>query len=495
MWPKRIVIPAVLALCLALPGIPLAAQVDGVITVEGDCTLADAITAANTDSATGACPAGDGDDTIVLTADVVVSAPEDGITVRGNNYGDVGLPVITTAITIEGNGYAITRAPEADPFRLLAITGDGTLTLDSVTGSGGIGSGGTPRGMGGFLLSFGTVSIADSTFSGNETDDSGGAIANVGTLTISGSTFTDNVAAKDGGAVYIISGEVEIADTIFSANSAGEEGGAVANIKTLTISGCTFADNVAGMEGGALFSSGGNGVAIISDSTFRDNHADFKGGGISNHNQMTISASAIIDNTTPGGGGGVLNEQGVLAITDSTLVNNIGERGAGIDNVYYSELSLVNTTLILNEAELEGGGLINRENSTATITNCAFVGNVAGESGGGIQAGRTSVHLVNTIVAGNAGGDCANIDGEFTGNNNLAGDDSCVGAAVDPEIVAGLPDDLTEMGEDELLSFTLVVNSALDAGDPDACPETDQRGVPREDGCDIGAWESVDTTE
>ena len=38
------------------------------IYVTGACTLIDAITAANTDTATGGCPAGSGADTIVLTS-------------------------------------------------------------------------------------------------------------------------------------------------------------------------------------------------------------------------------------------------------------------------------------------------------------------------------------------------------------------------------------------------------------------------------------------
>ena len=53
------------ALMLALGQSPALAAT---IPVGGSCTLVDAITAANTDTATGGCPAGNGADTIVLPA-------------------------------------------------------------------------------------------------------------------------------------------------------------------------------------------------------------------------------------------------------------------------------------------------------------------------------------------------------------------------------------------------------------------------------------------
>ena len=64
------------------------------ITVDSTCSLEDAITAANTDTATGGCSAGSGADTIRLTEHIVL---------------DAALPSISSTITIEGAGsrYAI----------------------------------------------------------------------------------------------------------------------------------------------------------------------------------------------------------------------------------------------------------------------------------------------------------------------------------------------------------------------------------------------------
>ena len=65
-----------------------------------DCSLADRIRAANTDRASGDCPAGSGADTITLTGDIVLSR---------------ALPVITSDITIDGAGFSISgerRSPD-----------------------------------------------------------------------------------------------------------------------------------------------------------------------------------------------------------------------------------------------------------------------------------------------------------------------------------------------------------------------------------------------
>ena len=86
------------ALLLALgqnPGLAATIPVDGTT-----CALLDALTAANTDAATDGCPAGSG-------ADVIELAPGSTHTltsVHNSTYGDTGLPVITSEITIEGQG-------------------------------------------------------------------------------------------------------------------------------------------------------------------------------------------------------------------------------------------------------------------------------------------------------------------------------------------------------------------------------------------------------
>ena len=82
------------------------------ITVGGTCTLTEAINAANANSVNAACTAAAvggafGDDTIELTSDVTIStaATPGAINVEG-----VGLPNVTSRITINGHGHTIQRA-------------------------------------------------------------------------------------------------------------------------------------------------------------------------------------------------------------------------------------------------------------------------------------------------------------------------------------------------------------------------------------------------
>ena len=78
----------------------LVAGAEEVIELSAGCTLYDAIIAANSDSASGACPAGRGADTIRLTGDITL---EDE------------LPLIVSTISIEGDGYSISGD---DAFRI-----------------------------------------------------------------------------------------------------------------------------------------------------------------------------------------------------------------------------------------------------------------------------------------------------------------------------------------------------------------------------------------
>ena len=64
------------------------------ITVNASCSLDDAITAANTDRATGSCPAGSGADTITLTGNIRRVGSNQGLNV-------------TSDITILGNAFSI----------------------------------------------------------------------------------------------------------------------------------------------------------------------------------------------------------------------------------------------------------------------------------------------------------------------------------------------------------------------------------------------------
>jgi hypothetical protein len=73
------------------------------ITVSGGCSLINAITAANLDTATGGCPAGSGADTIVLPA----GSTQTLTAVNNSTFGPTGLPVVSSKVTIRYSEGAV----------------------------------------------------------------------------------------------------------------------------------------------------------------------------------------------------------------------------------------------------------------------------------------------------------------------------------------------------------------------------------------------------
>ena len=204
------------------------------ITVTGGCSLIDAITAANNDTATGGCTAGAGADTIMLDHDVTLTAVEEVWKEVFDTYdfGASGLPVIRTPITIEGGDYSILRQSDSPQFRVFSVAGggygSGMLTLRNVTVAGGfLDGGGLPlfwtnvgeKVSGGAILSlFGEVNIESSVLSGNSADN-GGALAVVGTtFNIFNSELLDNNATLLGGALIALSATGEVRRSRFTDN-------------------------------------------------------------------------------------------------------------------------------------------------------------------------------------------------------------------------------------------------------------------------------------
>ena len=235
-------------------------------TLDETCGLADAIRAANADEARGECPAGDGADSITLSAD---------ITLEGE------LPRVLSDITIDGADHTISGDEQ---FRIFYVDG-GALTLqnvhltaglahnevsftfvDGVTGRSKSGgaiianrgsrldlvnsrfSANVAEAYGGVLDSWDSeINIVDSEFSGNMAGDGGAIGSAFSVVTISNSSFDGNTAASTGGALQVFNGSAVVSDTTFSGNTASEEGGVI-NVFAGTVeqSGNSFSDNVGG---------------------------------------------------------------------------------------------------------------------------------------------------------------------------------------------------------------------------------------------------------
>ena len=315
--------------------INVAAKVPPGIRPDGQCSLIEAIMNANADAAVFAdCPAGQGVDTIVLPAKANVKLTY----AYDNSYGPTGLPLITSPITIEGNGAKITRTYGAVPFRLITVSKSGDLTLQNVNLSGG------SSGSGGGVSNYGSLIIESSIVSRN-TANSGGGVSNSGVLSLEYSTISGNTANSGGG---VSNGALRKAMASASLKNSNKTGpycyyrydGKVCYYHysysgNLTINNSTISKNSAQLGAGVINNSGD---VIIQDSTISKNSAEgFSyygtyyegiGGGISNHGSTTVTGSTISANSA-GIGGGIFNDA-TLTLNRSLISGSAASLGPEI---------------------------------------------------------------------------------------------------------------------------------------------------------------------
>jgi hypothetical protein len=255
-----------------------------------------------------------------------------------------------------------------------------------------------------------------------------------------------------------------------------------------------------------------SGVLQITNSVVADNDAtasqDFGiSGGISNVGTLVVTDSTISGNRGVLIGG--IRNAGSLTVLRSTISGNrsLGDAG-GIGNA--GALTITNSTISGNLANGSGGGLLSTGSSArVALLNATIAQNVSdedetgGELGGGVVVLGGTLSLTNTLIAGNttAGTQESNCTGTLTsfGHNAIANLAGCSVSAGTGDLV-GVAVPLGPLQNNGGATFThaLPTGSVLiDAGDPAACPATDQRGILRpadgnRDGvarCDIGAFE------
>lgn len=409
---------------------------------DGLCTLREAITAANGDTASGAaageCAAGSGADTITFAANYT-------ITLVGSQ-----LPTVTTTMTITGNGTVNTIvqanvAPNIASYRVLNVSNTGNLTINDLT----IRHGNT-IGDGGGIQNGGILTVNDSLVTANQATTGSGrgaGISNTGTLIINNSTISNNTATfYEGGGIFN-TGSATITDSIISDNTSLGFGGGVSNWGTL----------------------------IATATTFSNNGASISGGAINNTNGITISKSVFKGNfSTLGNGGGIANFDGTTTISNSTMTENSAATGGAI----YSTQSAGTAVL--------------------TVTNSTISGNTGG---GGVNV-TGSTTFTNTIISNNTSGNCT---GTITnGGNNIDDGTTCGWASASGSMSSTNPM-LVALTNNGGLTETMALQTgspAIDTGNTTVCSNApvgnrDQRDVIRPiDGntvpgaiCDIGAFE------
>lgn len=419
-------------------------------TVNGQCSLREAILAANTDTAVDACPAGYGHDTISLPARTytltIAGAGEDG-----DLTGDLD---VTADLTLNGSGAASTIINANGIDRVFHVHVGAQVTFTNLTIRGGQESG---SGGGGLHNDLGEVTLLNTTVYANTSAD-GGGIYNNGLLTITASSLISNTASSRGGGLRNTDNGVAL----------------LTNASVLTNS-----VTLASSNGGGLYSTG---QLVVVNSTIANNQSANDGGGIeirdssvSLTSTLTLSNSTVSGNVSANGGGGAQF------------------RGSGSSGPVV--VVIVNTTFSGNSTGLSGGGgFRNNTDAQTTLTNVTIANNNAANNGSGLRSSGTptsTLTLRNVLLANNLGNE--NCDGAFTSlGYNLSSDVTCATSLTGPgdrNNVNPLIGALANNGGPTLTHATPINSPVTNAGTNAGCPATDQRGVTRDAHCDIGAYE------
>lgn len=421
---------------------------------DGDCSLREAILAAETDTAVDACAAGSGADIITLPAGTYPLSIT-GVLEDNSVSGDLD---IHSSITFNGVSATTTIIDGGQIDRVFEIFPGANVTLSNLTVRNG--------------------KVMD------QTDNDGGGIYNRGTLVLDRMTLSGNSAQKSGA-------------------SGQPRGGGIYNTGELTATNSNILDNKASHtidftnagKGGGIYNAAGASAAFTDCTISGNGAANFVpqqqngfGGGIYNDNATLTLNRVSLDTNTAGGaspgsslGGGLYNFNGTAAITNTTISGNQAPGGISF-----------------------GGGVVNDGASAdMTLTNVTLYANTAGNYGYNTYTffGAMPIKVLNTIIASPETGFLDNCAGGIENNpatriTNLGNSmeypektsPACGLEIADPKLA---PLALNVPGQTRTHAL-LAGSAALDV--PGACtgaPTVDQRGVVRPQGssCDLGAYE------
>jgi CSLREA domain-containing protein len=409
---------------------------DDIVANDGQCSLREAIVAANSNVASGflpgECPAGS--DTVT---DVILLEPGEVYhltLLRANeDWGATGdLDILNNPdvevdvhVMVAGEGYAVISGNGlAD--RVWHVHPGAHLILERVDARG------ASTGFGaGLLNSNGHVTLMGAMFTLNKAA-LGGAIFNTGADAIVTGTdaniINNEATSLSGGGIVNLNGATLIlTDTLIAGNEAAEHGGGLVNGENgmVTLTNVSFSGNSSGACGGGV--SNWDGQIALVESHLKGNLAANYGGGLCNAaGTVEITDGTLIEQNESYyyGGGGIANS-GVMLISHSIIQENKaldldlgGGFGGGLYAVPGSETTIIRSAIRGNLAEYNGGGIA--AEGQLTVEFSLFEDNHALNSGGGLANGPNDdpVMLTRTTFVGNeaieCGGAIANLGGEMT---------------------------------------------------------------------------------
>jgi hypothetical protein len=221
----------------------------------------------------------------------------DTLAIAAGTYTEAGI-IVNKSLTLQGKGAANTivqaaPTPGTASDRVFTIAGSVTVTLRELT----IRHGFTVWGGAGIYNDAGTLTVINSTVSGNVSDaPGGGGLYNAGTLTLINSTVSGNSALYFDGGGLLNYGAATLMNSTISGNSA-YSGGGLSNLST-------------------------SGTLTLTNSTVSGNSASGAPGGIYNVGTATFTNSTISGNSATDPGGGFYQPYGMLTLTNSIMADN-----------------------------------------------------------------------------------------------------------------------------------------------------------------------------
>ena len=257
---------------------------------DADCSLREAVTAANSTADNDTIAFStlfNTTQTIVLGLGEIVIANNGSLTINGPG---------ANLLTVDGNNAS----------RVISISDDAIVNIDSMRLTRGNGAGALNNGSGGALSNNGGTTTLTNMIITGSTATNGGGLRNVtgGILTIISSEITNNTTTGSGGGMQNVANTfVTIINTTFTgnvANSAATGGGAIQANGTLNIVNSTFSGNSAPTaDGGGIYY---NGQGLTMNNVTIANNSATDGGGLyksTTTNNASIRNTIIAGNTAP----------------------------------------------------------------------------------------------------------------------------------------------------------------------------------------------------
>ncbi|GIV76706.1 MAG: hypothetical protein KatS3mg050_1100 [Litorilinea sp.] len=384
------------------------------INDNAQCSLREAILAANTNTPIGGCPAGH-----PTLADTIELSPGTyTLTISGADEDDAHTGDLdirgTLNLVVQDAGQATIQGAEGWNDRIFHIL-SGRVTLSHVIIQHGhredFNSSDPSADDGGGILNEGVLTLNDAIVVNNAARN-GGGLYNHGRLVLNRSIIKDNQTTSNtggtGGGGIFNEGTLVLNDSQVSTNSARTSGGGIYNLSgTVTLNASAVISNTAiTFSGGGLVNEVGAGAMVLNHSLVSGNSSRFDGAGIFNRATLKLSHSTVTENQTQligvdSGGGGIFNS-GTCTLDTSTLSQNHAVFGGGLYNS--GQCTILESAIRDNEAVFGGGGIENYIEKSLTVERSTISNNTAGGNGGGIDNFFGHSSLFNSTVSGNRAG-------------------------------------------------------------------------------------------